>query len=508
MGEDWIERIGKFIFWLVAIVVIVFLVWVASRLMDLILGWSFYLWFFHKIREFVALPDLITGAMAVWCVAAVLLLGPMLLFSFFIRDRARAIVIGATVISVGMVFLYLLSLLQTDNLFNPYTREPNYVYVKESDGKIKLYPRGYLVDPFGKKTQLLTAEIAEAYRKQQNSRRPPPSPSPSLPSPPSSPPPGPPLPPPEPPVSVSPSEEPKPAETAKQKEVQPERELSEAEKQALINSPHRLNNRTGFVGFIFDGDKYITQIRPVQSIRVLEPKAGFWAILLVPDSSGVTKETRVRVDPIDSQTSLRKEWLVTTIPLAETPRPGIEREIKTRVETVKTEQKIIIPLGTPIDVRLATGLSTDSNSLGQEFTAYLIGPLVVEGSVVARRNALAKGVIVELKKAGRIRGVSSLSLRLVEIKTVNGTIIDIKTKILKIEGKTSKGSDVAKILGGVATGAVIGALAGDEKTAAKSAGAGAAAGATAVLTTRGKSLELPSETVLRFHLAEAACLPK
>jgi hypothetical protein len=146
--------------------------------------------------------------------------------------------------------------------------------------------------------------------------------------------------------------------------------------------------------------------------------------------------------------------------------------------------------------------------LGQEFTAYLIGPLVVEGSVVARRNALAKGVIVELKKAGRIRGVSSLSLRLVEIKTVNGTIIDIKTKILKIEGKTSKGSDVAKILGGVATGAVIGALAGDEKTAAKSAGAGAAAGATAVLTTRGKSLELPSETVLRFHLAEAACLPK
>jgi len=500
MVEDWIERIGKFIFWLVVIVFIVFLVWVASRLMDFILGWSLYLWFFHKIREFVALPDLITGAMAVWCVAAVLLLGPMLLFSFFIRDRAKAIVIGATVTSVGMVFLYLISLFQADNLFNPYTREPNYVYVKESDGIIKLYPRGYLVDPWGRKTQPLTPEVADAYRKQQNSRRlaPPASPPSQLQKPLQA------VPPPE---KSNLTETPE-KEDQNQQEAQPKTELSEAENQALINSPHRLVNHTGYPGFIFDGNKFITQIRPIQSIRVSEPKVGFWAILLVPDSSGVTRETRVRVEPFDSEIPPLKGWKVTTIPLAETSQLEAGIETRANIEETKTKQPIVIPRGTPINVRLATSLSTDSNSLGQEFTAYLMEPLVANGFVVAKRNALVKGIIVELKKAGRVRGVSSLSLRLVEIKSTNGTTIDIKTEVLKIEGKTTRGSDIAKILGGAATGAALGAITGSKRTAVEGAGAGAALGTTAVLATRGKSLELPVETVLKFHLTEAVNLSR
>ena len=501
MVEDWIERIGKLIFWLIVIVFIVFLVWVASRLMDFILGWSLYLWFFHKIREFVALPDLITGAMAVWCVAAVLLLGPMLLFSFFIRDRAKAIVIGASVTSVGMVFLYLLSLLQADNLFNPYTREPNYVYVKESDETIKLYPRGYLVDPWGKKTQPLTPEVAEAYRKQQNSKRlapPPVSPPSQLQKPPQA------IPPPE---KSNLTETPE-KEDQNQQEAQPKTELSGAEDQALMNSPHRLVNRTGYAGFIFDGNKFITQIRPIQSIRVSEPKVGFWAILLVPDSSGVTRETRVRVEPFDNEIPSLRGWKVTTIPLAETSQLEAGRETRANIEETKTKQPIVIPRGTSINVRLATSLSTDSNSLGQEFTAYLMEPLVVNGFVVAKRNALAKGIIVELKKAGRVRGVSSLSLRLVEIKSTNGTTIDIKTEVLKIEGETSKGSDIAKILGGAATGAALGAITGSKRTAVEGAGAGAALGTTAVLATRGKSLELPVETVLKFRLIEAVNLSR
>lgn len=157
------------------------LLWIAIRFTDLILGWTLYSWFFQKIREVGALPDLITGAIAVWCVAAILLLGPTVLFSYFVRGRKKAVVIYATAISFGMVSLYLLSLCQSDNLFNPFTGSPNYVFVKEPDSAIKLFPHGYLVDPLtGKETQLLTPEVAQAYREQQARIHQPPPPSPPL----------------------------------------------------------------------------------------------------------------------------------------------------------------------------------------------------------------------------------------------------------------------------------------------------------------------------------------
>lgn len=465
------------------IVALIF-IWLAIRFTDLILGWSLYLWFFQKIREVVALPDLITSAIVVWCVAAVLLLGPTVLFSFFIKGKRKAIVIGATVISFGMVSLYLLSLRQADNLFNPYTKESNYVYVKEPDGIIKLYPRGYLVDPLGRETQPLTAEIAQAYRKQQN-----PPPPPLLP-----------------PLPPEPPKGPKPPESGPDLPTpQTGAAIEEAKRQTCLDqltaSSRQLRNASdrflitptvdGLPMFIC-GERVILQ--PLQTIRIFSPSGQIGGKLLGGGASGVEAIVQLVERPGFVGYVLSAPERVQT---PQAPQPSTE-----------SQQKITIPRNTPITVRLPGSLSTDKNRSGQEFFAYLTEPLVAKGFVIAERNAEVKGVIVESKKAGRVKGASSLSLKLVQLKAANGTSVNLTTNVLILEGKTSKGSDIAKILGGAAAGTAIGALIGGEKAAARGAIAGAAAGTTTVVATRGKSLELPSETVLRFYLTEPIFLPR
>src|SRR5262249_30757598 len=56
--------------------------------------------------------------------------------------------------------------------------------------------------------------------------------------------------------------------------------------------------------------------------------------------------------------------------------------------------------------------------------------------------------------------------------------------------------------GGAILGAIIGAIAGGGKGAAIGAGAGAAAGAGAQVLTRGRSVAIPSESLLTFNLQQ------
>jgi YmgG-like glycine-zipper protein len=56
--------------------------------------------------------------------------------------------------------------------------------------------------------------------------------------------------------------------------------------------------------------------------------------------------------------------------------------------------------------------------------------------------------------------------------------------------------------GGAVLGAIIGAITGGGKGAAIGAGAGAAAGAGVQVLTRGKSVDVPSESLLTFRLSE------
>jgi hypothetical protein len=167
---------------------------------------------------------------------------------------------------------------------------------------------------------------------------------------------------------------------------------------------------------------------------------------------------------------------------------------------------VTLAAGTLLSVRLAETLSTDKVKAGDAFTATLDRPLVVDGLVIAERGTRLEGRVLEAQEAGRVKGVSSLSIHLVRLNTRDGQRVNIQTDPFHRQGETSKGEDVAKVGAGAGVGAIIGAIAGGGKGAGIGAAVGGAAGAGTVAATRGKAAVLPVETRLDFRLSSPLSL--
>jgi hypothetical protein len=160
--------------------------------------------------------------------------------------------------------------------------------------------------------------------------------------------------------------------------------------------------------------------------------------------------------------------------------------------------KVTIPAGTQIVVRLQETLAADHVQAGDPFHATLDAPLEVGGFVLAERGARAVGRVVESDRAGKVKGVSKLALELTQFTTSDGQTVMIQSEAFAREGGTSKKSDAAKIGAGAAVGAALGAIFGGGKGAAIGAGAGGGAGAGTVLMTRGKPAVIEVETRIPF----------
>lgn len=166
----------------------------------------------------------------------------------------------------------------------------------------------------------------------------------------------------------------------------------------------------------------------------------------------------------------------------------------------RTPQTVTIAAGTLLPVRVNETISTETNYSGDAFTATLEKPLVVNGFVIADRGARVTGTVVQAEKAGRVKGVADIQLALTKLHTTDGQTVNIVTVPWDKRGAGSKKRDTAEMAGGAALGAIIGAIAGGGRGAAIGAGAGGAAGTGVVLSQRGKSATIPSETRLTFTL--------
>jgi hypothetical protein len=163
---------------------------------------------------------------------------------------------------------------------------------------------------------------------------------------------------------------------------------------------------------------------------------------------------------------------------------------------------LTIPAGTVVVIRTNGPLSSDKNQIGDQFTATLQQPIVVDGYVVARRGQTVVGQVKSAKKAGRVTGTSELGVELTDVTLVDGTQAPVLTELWKASGGTSHGQDAATIVGGTGLGAAIGAAADWGRGAAIGAGAGAVAGIGAVLLTRGRPTILLPESELSFKLVD------
>jgi hypothetical protein len=166
------------------------------------------------------------------------------------------------------------------------------------------------------------------------------------------------------------------------------------------------------------------------------------------------------------------------------------------------KQPITIPEGTQITVRLGETLSSKSSTAGQEFSATVAEPVVVDGKTVIEKSAAARGSVVDAKAMGHFKGGALLEVRLNSV-TINGKETSVETGMVarSVAGKGKRSAGF--IGGGAGAGALIGALAGGGKGAAIGAAAGAGAGTAGAAFTGNKEIVLPAETALSFKLKQA-----
>lgn len=167
-----------------------------------------------------------------------------------------------------------------------------------------------------------------------------------------------------------------------------------------------------------------------------------------------------------------------------------------------------IPSGTQITVRTDTAIKADADTTnGTRMYSGTVSDDVMDdqGNVLIPRGSPAQ--LAAIKDSG-----SNLTLDLRSI-TVRGRRYTVEAGDVAAPGTKNGGIGKNKrtgeyVGGGAVAGTIIGAIAGGGKGAAIGALAGGAAGAGAQVLTRGKKLNVPAETNLKFRLEEALTLQR
>jgi len=167
------------------------------------------------------------------------------------------------------------------------------------------------------------------------------------------------------------------------------------------------------------------------------------------------------------------------------------------------QRSLEIPSGTSIRVRMIDNLSSEQTQRGDTFRGTLDEPIEVNGRTLYPKGADVIGRVTDVHPTGLLTEHGELKL---VVNTVSsGTVAEsIHVEPLIIKGESHSKSNVTKIGGGAALGAVIGAIAGGGKGAAIGTLAGGAAGTGAAAATGKKPAIVESEAVLTFVTSTAS----
>lgn len=195
----------------------------------------------------------------------------------------------------------------------------------------------------------------------------------------------------------------------------------------------------------------------------------------------------------------------TAAPPAAAP-PPVEPTHEDHVHATTSEIRsttLIVPAGAELPVRTEETIDSAVATEGQTYAAEIAANVADrDGAVVIPRGANAKIIIRSASGGGKLHGAADLVMDLDSV-SVGGKQYRLDTVDLAQKGHDNVGINkrTGKIVGGgAAIGAIIGAIAGGGHGAAVGAGAGAGAGALGEVLTKGGSIKVPAETVLRFRL--------
>jgi hypothetical protein len=154
-----------------------------------------------------------------------------------------------------------------------------------------------------------------------------------------------------------------------------------------------------------------------------------------------------------------------------------------------------VPVGKEIDVRLQSSLSSGTAKNEQRFEATTVADATQSGNVLIPAGSVVRGVVSDVKAAGRVDRTGSMKLMFDRI-TINGQPHQIRAMATQVFQSGGIRDDKATAGAGAGIGGVIGGLAGGLSGALVGAAIGAGG---AVASTEGKDIELPAGTVIRMR---------
>jgi type IV secretion system protein VirB10 len=177
-------------------------------------------------------------------------------------------------------------------------------------------------------------------------------------------------------------------------------------------------------------------------------------------------------------------------------------------------RQIVVPAGTQVLLNLKSPIDTKSAKVGDGVYCQTSFPVTQDNIAVIPAGTYVKGVIAEVRRAGRIKGRAEILFHFNTMIFPNGYTVDlpgslgnepgaqnhvVSDKEGTIQANGQKGKDAGTVAKTGATGAVIGTVASGS---AKGAGIGglAAIGLGQVLLTRGQDVRIDQGTALEMVL--------
>jgi hypothetical protein len=162
-------------------------------------------------------------------------------------------------------------------------------------------------------------------------------------------------------------------------------------------------------------------------------------------------------------------------------------------------QKVTIPSGASLAVRLVDAIDSATAQAGDTFHATLEQPMTVDGDLVIPAHYDVDGHVVNAQASGKFAGRALLELQLDRIK-VGDRWYNIETDHFKQETGSRGKNTGEKVGAGAVAGAILGGIFGGGKGAAIGSVAGAGAGGGVQAASKKPDIKLPSEKVLTFML--------
>jgi hypothetical protein len=165
-----------------------------------------------------------------------------------------------------------------------------------------------------------------------------------------------------------------------------------------------------------------------------------------------------------------------------------------------------VPMGTSMSLTLNQTLSTETNKVGDAFTATLQQAVMdANGNVIVPAGATIRGRMTQVDKSGHVGATGIIKLAF-ESVSFGGRSYPIDATVVRAnpvrQNRTSVQEQAAKVAAGAAAGAVLGRVLGrDTRSTIQGAAVGAAAGTAIAMGTADVDVVLPagSEMLIRLE---------